>query len=45
MTVLGYSTQRVWLHWLSAVVIIWTLASGFDVVIAMCRKARSGDAK
>lgn len=31
MTTLGYSTQRVWLHWLSAVVIIWTLASGFYV--------------
>lgn len=31
MTVLGYSTQRVWLHWLSAAVIIWTLASGFYV--------------
>ena len=31
MTVSGYSRQRVWLHWLSAVVIIWTLASGFYV--------------
>jgi len=31
MTVSGYSGQRVWLHWLSAVVIIWTLASGFYV--------------
>ncbi|MHC8364819.1 cytochrome b [Pseudomonas sp. ZT5P21] len=31
MTVLGYSGQRVWLHWLSAAVIIWTLASGFYV--------------
>ncbi|QVW27021.1 cytochrome b/b6 domain-containing protein [Pseudomonas hormoni] len=31
MTVLGYSTQRVWLHWLSAAVIVWTLISGFYV--------------
>ena len=31
MTVLGYSTQRVWLHWVSAAVIIWTLVSGFYV--------------
>lgn len=31
MTVLGYSGQRVWLHWLSAAVIIWTLVSGFYV--------------
>ncbi|MBK5352962.1 cytochrome b/b6 domain-containing protein [Pseudomonas sp. TH41] len=31
MTVLGYSTQRVWLHWLSAAVIVWTLVSGFYV--------------
>ncbi|VVN38391.1 hypothetical protein PS662_05307 [Pseudomonas fluorescens] len=31
MTILGYSTQRVWLHWLSAAVIVWTLASGFFV--------------
>ncbi|MBV6824400.1 cytochrome b/b6 domain-containing protein [Pseudomonas sp. PD9R] len=27
----GYSRQRVLLHWLSAVVILWTLASGFYV--------------
>ncbi|VVN16471.1 hypothetical protein PS645_04072 [Pseudomonas fluorescens] len=27
----GYSTLRVWLHWLSAAVIIWTLVSGFSV--------------
>lgn len=27
----GYSAQRVWLHWLSAAVIIWTLVSGFSV--------------
>ncbi|HEF4760402.1 TPA: cytochrome b/b6 domain-containing protein [Pseudomonas putida] len=33
MTVLGYSGQRVWLHWLSAAVIIWTLASGFYVAV------------
>ncbi|MGF6327411.1 cytochrome b561 [Pseudomonas sp. BS3782 TE3695] len=31
MSVMGYSRQRVWLHWLSAAVIIWTLASGFYV--------------
>ncbi|WP_392893566.1 cytochrome b [Pseudomonas migulae] len=31
MTTLGYSTQRVWLHWLSAAVIVWTLISGFYV--------------
>lgn len=31
MTVPGYSTQRVWLHWLSAAVIVWTLISGFYV--------------
>lgn len=30
---LGYSGQRVWLHWLSAAVIIWTLASGFYVAV------------
>jgi cytochrome b561 len=29
MTVLGYSRQRVLLHWISAMVIVWTLASGF----------------
>jgi cytochrome b561 len=34
MTVLGYSTQRVWLHWLSAAVILWTLTSGFYVAYA-----------
>lgn len=33
MTVLGYSTLRVWLHWLSAAVIVWTLVSGFYVAI------------
>jgi cytochrome b561 len=31
MTVSGYSCQRVWLHWMSAVVIVWTLVSGFYV--------------
>lgn len=31
MTVLGYSAQRVVLHWLSAAVILWALASGFYV--------------
>jgi cytochrome b561 len=31
MTVSGYSRQRVWLHWLSAAVIMWTLVSGFYV--------------
>jgi cytochrome b561 len=31
MKALGYSTQRVWLHWLSAAVIVWTLISGFYV--------------
>ncbi|WP_433738300.1 cytochrome b [Pseudomonas putida] len=34
MTVLNYSGQRVWLHWISAAVIIWTLASGFYVAVA-----------
>ncbi|WP_160105278.1 cytochrome b [Pseudomonas izuensis] len=33
MSVSGYSGQRVWLHWLSAAVIIWTLASGFYVAM------------
>lgn len=33
MTVSGYSRQRVWLHWLSAAVISWTLLSGFYVAI------------
>ena len=31
MTVSGYSRHRVWLHWVSAAVIVWTLASGFYV--------------
>lgn len=31
MSVSGYSGQRVWLHWLSAAIIVWTLASGFYV--------------
>ncbi|RON58973.1 cytochrome b [Pseudomonas frederiksbergensis] len=31
MTVIGYSKQRVWLHWLSAAVIVWALLSGFYV--------------
>ncbi|WP_367316863.1 cytochrome b/b6 domain-containing protein [Pseudomonas sp. C32] len=31
MTVLVYSTLRVWLHWFSAAVILWTLLSGFFV--------------
>lgn len=31
MTVSGYSRQRVLLHWMSAAVILWTLASGFYV--------------
>lgn len=31
MTVLGYSTQRVWLHWLSVALIAWTLIFGFYV--------------
>lgn len=31
MTSSSYSAQRMWLHWVSAVVIIWTLASGFYV--------------
>ena len=31
MTVMGYSGPRVWLHWLSAAVIVWTLVSGFYV--------------
>jgi cytochrome b561 len=31
MTVSGYSRQRVLLHWVSAAVIVWTLASGFYV--------------
>jgi cytochrome b561 len=33
MNVSVYSRQRVWLHWLSAIVIVWTLASGFYVAI------------
>ena len=33
MTVSGYSRQRVLLHWLSAVVILWTLLSGFFVAV------------
>jgi cytochrome b561 len=31
MTVSGYSRQRVLLHWMSAAVILWSLASGFYV--------------
>lgn len=31
MTSSSYSAQRMWLHWSSAVVILWTLASGFYV--------------
>ena len=31
MSVSGYSRQQVLLHWLSAAVILWTLASGFYV--------------
>ncbi|MHC8316584.1 cytochrome b [Pseudomonas sp. LB3P31] len=31
MSVSGYSRLRVWLHWLSAAVILWTLVSGFYV--------------
>ncbi|NWE79600.1 cytochrome b [Pseudomonas yamanorum] len=31
MSVSGYSRQRVLLHWLSAVVILWTLVSGFYI--------------
>jgi cytochrome b561 len=31
MTVSGYCSQRICLHWVSAAVIVWTLASGFYV--------------
>jgi cytochrome b561 len=33
MTVSGYSRQRVLLHWISAAIILWTLASGFYVSV------------
>lgn len=34
MTVYAYSTSRVLLHWFSAAIILWTLASGFYVALA-----------